>query len=123
MKRGTGKYKGKLHLKCFPCGKIGHFASKFPYEKNSYSDEHNSFKSSKKYNNYQDKKRSKFAKKKSLLTKRNNNSSSEDSNNGCDSDSNNESEPEKVLFMAINSNEVLNSDEESETEGEVYLKE
>ena len=28
LERGTGKYKGKLPLKCFNCGRIGHFASK-----------------------------------------------------------------------------------------------
>ena len=27
LKRRTGKYKGKLPLICFNCGKIGHFAS------------------------------------------------------------------------------------------------
>lgn len=31
LKRGSGKYKGKLPFKCFNCGKIGNFASKFPY--------------------------------------------------------------------------------------------
>ena len=31
----TGKCKVKLPLKCFSCGKIGHFASKCPYAKNS----------------------------------------------------------------------------------------
>ncbi|XP_057821105.2 uncharacterized protein LOC131033831 [Cryptomeria japonica] len=30
LERGSGKYKGKLPLKWFNCGKIGHFASKFP---------------------------------------------------------------------------------------------
>ena len=33
LKRGIGKYKGKLPLICFECGKIGHFASKCPYAK------------------------------------------------------------------------------------------
>jgi hypothetical protein len=39
LKKGTGKYKGKLPLKCFNCGKIGHFASKCPYARGSDSDE------------------------------------------------------------------------------------
>ena len=39
LKRGIGKYKGKLPLKCFSCGKLGHFASKFPYAKNSDGEE------------------------------------------------------------------------------------
>ena len=30
LPRGTGKYKGKLPLKCFNFGKIGHFAAKCP---------------------------------------------------------------------------------------------
>jgi hypothetical protein len=33
LKRGTGKYKGKFHLICFNCGKIGHFVNKCPYPK------------------------------------------------------------------------------------------
>jgi len=28
LPRGTGRYKGKLPLKCFNCGKIGHFSAK-----------------------------------------------------------------------------------------------
>jgi hypothetical protein len=39
LKRGIGKYKGKLSLICFNFGKIGHFVVKFPYSKNSESDE------------------------------------------------------------------------------------
>jgi hypothetical protein len=38
LKRGTGKYKGILPLKCFNCGGIGNFYSKCPH-KNKESDE------------------------------------------------------------------------------------
>ena len=69
MKKGTGKYKGKLPLKCFSCGKIGHFASKCPYAKSSDSDEDGSFKPYKKYNNYKNKNRGKFGKKKVSIQK------------------------------------------------------
>ena len=31
IKRVHGKYKGKLTFKCFECGIVGHFSSKFPF--------------------------------------------------------------------------------------------
>ena len=49
LKRGIDKYKGMLPLKCFNCGKIGHFANKFPYVKKSDSDEEEDPKKEKKY--------------------------------------------------------------------------
>ena len=39
LERATGKYKGKLPLKCFNCERIKHFASKCPYPKQDDSDE------------------------------------------------------------------------------------
>lgn len=36
--RRTRKYKGKLWLKCFNCGKLGNFVAKCPYEKWKVSD-------------------------------------------------------------------------------------
>jgi hypothetical protein len=33
LKKGSGKYQGKLPFKCFNCGKIGHFASKCLHQK------------------------------------------------------------------------------------------
>ena len=32
LKKGSGKYKGKLPFKCFNWGKIGHFSNKFPHK-------------------------------------------------------------------------------------------
>jgi hypothetical protein len=34
LKKGSGKYKGKLPFKCFNCGKIGNFANKCPHKRN-----------------------------------------------------------------------------------------
>jgi hypothetical protein len=48
LKKGTNKYKCMLPLKCFNCGGIGHFASKWPH-KNKYSDEEEASKREKKY--------------------------------------------------------------------------
>ena len=39
LERGTGKYKGKLPLKCFNCVRIGHFSSKCTYTKQDENEE------------------------------------------------------------------------------------
>jgi hypothetical protein len=49
LKRGTNKYKGILPLKCFNCGKIGHFANKCPYAKKSDSNKEEDPKKENKY--------------------------------------------------------------------------
>jgi hypothetical protein len=89
LKKGSGKYQGKLPFKCFNCGKIGHFASKCPHQKKGQN-----FDDEKKY------KYKKYNKKKSLVA--NNDNSSEDT----DSDSSGEISqmtlylwPKRIMIM------------------------
>ena len=39
LNKGSRKYQGKLPVKCFNCGKIGHFASKCPHKKKDQNSE------------------------------------------------------------------------------------
>ena len=66
LERGTGKYKGKIPLKCFKCGKIGHYASKCPYPKQEDSDDEEPC-SHKKYQKSKTTYNKKFKKKKLLF--------------------------------------------------------
>ena len=91
LQKGTCKYKGKLPLKCFNCGKIGNFENKFSYARNSDSDEEEEPKKEKRYHKGKWKNKKK-AFKKNLYSIKDNSSSSEDDE--ADSDL------EKVLFMA-----------------------
>jgi hypothetical protein len=68
LKKGSRKYQGKLPLKLFNCGKIGHFASKCPHQKKDQNSDDEK--------KYQFKK---YSKKKSLVA--NNENSLEDTNN------------------------------------------
>ena len=101
-----GKYKSKLPLICFECGRIGHFASKCPYAKNPNSDDENNSKENK---TFQNKKANngRFAKSKNFYSKEDSSSS--------DDDSDSDNDFEKVLFMAIDTKEV--TDEGFEEEG------
>jgi hypothetical protein len=84
LKKGSGKYQGKLPFKCFNCGKIGHFASKCPHrKKDQNSDDENKYKFKK------------YSKNKSLCA--NNDNSSED----IDSDSSCENKVNDFMLMAM----------------------
>jgi hypothetical protein len=37
LKKGMGRYKGKIPFKCFNCVRIGHYAKKCPFEENKGS--------------------------------------------------------------------------------------
>jgi hypothetical protein len=83
IKKGSCKYQGKFPFKCFNCGKIGHFASKFPDKKKDQNS-----KGEEKY------KSKRFDKKKSLCV--NNDDSSENTN----SDSSCEDKVNEFVLMA-----------------------
>jgi hypothetical protein len=113
LKRGTDKYKGMLPLKCFNCGKIGHFANKCPYAKKSDSDEEEDPKKEKKYQKGNKKGDKRKAFKKNLYSREDSSSSDEDDESDSDS--------ERVLFMATKTKK--RTPESDEEEGEVDLEE
>ena len=114
LKRVIGKYKCKLPLKCFECGRISHFASKCPYKGNPNSDDKNNYKTNKSFQRHKKENNGRTVKSKNFYSKEDNNSSNDDSDSDNDS--------EKVLFMAIDTKEITNDHDESEEEGEVYLE-
>ena len=73
LKKGSGKYKVKFPLKCFNCGKIGHFASKCPNKKQDQNSE-----GEKKY------KSKIFDKNKSLCVNNDDSSKDTDSDSSCE---------------------------------------
>ena len=97
MKKGIDKYKGMLPLICFNCGKIGHFASKFSYAKNSDNDEEESPKKENKYKKGDMRRNKNKFFKKSLYSKEDGSSLNEDDD--IDNDL------ENVIFMDFENDE------------------
>jgi hypothetical protein len=90
LKRGSGKYKGKLPFKFFNCGEVGHFVAKCPYAKikNNNKEEDSSFKRYKKGNT--ENRRKFYRQRKNLYTNEDNNSSDDIDN-----------EMKEILFKAL----------------------
>jgi hypothetical protein len=102
LKKGSGKYQGKLPFKCFNCGKIGHFASKCPHQKKDQNSN-----DEKKY------KYKKYNKKKSLVA--NNDNSSEDT----DSVSSGEDKENDFVLMAKGDHDNKRTGSDDNEEGVV----
>jgi hypothetical protein len=110
MKLGIDKYKGKIPLICFNFDGVGHFSNKFPYKKKKRNEEEDDPKNKNK--NGRRNKKNFF--KKILSTKKDSSSSNEDEINNSDI--------ERVLFMAIEDSDDEGFEEEYE-EDEVDYKE
>jgi hypothetical protein len=97
LKKGSGKYKGKLPFKCFKCGRISHFSNKCPHKKHDQN-----------YEGEEKHKSKRFDKKKSLCV--NNDDSSEDT----DSDSSYEDKLNDFMLMAKENydNKITGNEEE-----------
>ena len=114
LKRRTGKYKGKLPLKSFKCGRIGHFASKCPYKINPNNDDEKNCNKNIIFQKYKKENNGRSAKSKNIYSREDINSSNDDSNSDNDS--------KKVLFMAMDTKETTGDHDESKEEGEVDLE-
>ena len=105
FEKGTGKYKGKLPLKCFNYGRIGNFGSKFTFPKQDDSDERETskFKKGKTWN-----KKKSYEKNKIVYTM-------EDSEDADTS----EYEETEILFMGL---DTQDSNGDLGEEGELELR-
>jgi hypothetical protein len=73
LKKGSGKFQGKLPFKCFNCGKIGHFSFKCPHkEKDQKSDDEKKYRFKK------------YSKKKSLCANNDDSLEDIDRNSSCE---------------------------------------
>jgi hypothetical protein len=113
LKRGIGKYKGKLPLKCFNCDRIGHFASKCPFNKHSDGEEESNIKTTEYKKMYKKPLQRNSYKKKSLFIKNNSKSS--------DIDESDESSDIRIFMSIENQNDELIEEEEGEVDLEAEL--
>jgi len=112
LPRGSGKYKGKLPLKCFSCGKIGHYAKICPYTKNVENEDENDSR------NFRNRKfRNKFHKNFFLAKECDSSDENDSSVDDSISESDNDSELEKLMFMDMDS--TSSPESISEDEGDV----
>ncbi|XP_043716271.1 uncharacterized protein LOC122664495 [Telopea speciosissima] len=117
LKRGKGKYKGKLPFKCFNFGGVGHFAAKCPHKGKDADEEPKQFKKKKTFF-----KKGK-SKSKGLISKHQNSTSDDSSEDESNDDTTDES-----LFMVLsditkksNEHPTTGSDNDEE-EAEVDLE-
>jgi rubrerythrin len=99
LKKGLGKYQGKIPFKCFNCGNIGHFESKCPHKKKDQNSQG------------EEKYKSKiFGKKKSLCV------NNDDSSGDIDSGSSCEDKINEFMLMAKEDydNKIIGSDANDE---------
>jgi hypothetical protein len=106
LKKGTGKYKGMLPMKCFNCGGIDHFPSKY-HHKNKYNDQEEDYKWKNKYQKGNKIRNKSKLFKKSFYSKEDNFSLDEE-------DDDSDIDLERVLFMVV--------EYDSKEEGEVKLR-
>jgi hypothetical protein len=107
LNKGTnGRYKGKIPLICFNCDDIGHFSNKCPYNKKRNDEGYSKGKQT-----YKGKITTKNFFKKSLCIKEDISSSDEDEVN--------DSETERVLFMAVEDSDKEEYEEAEEEYEEV----
>jgi hypothetical protein len=100
-------YRGTLHLICFNCDGISHFANKFPHNKKRNDEGYSNTKQT-----YKDKITTKKVFKKNLCTKEDISSSDEDEVS--------DSETERVLFMAVEDSDKEEAKEEYDEVEEEY---